>query len=78
MLTKLIVVITLQCIPYVVNLKLIRYMSILHRASPMAYGRSQARSQIGAVATGLRHSHSNVRSKPGLQPTPQLIATPDL
>ena len=43
----------------------------------MAYGGSQARGLIGAVAAGLRHSHSNARSKPSLQPTPQLTATPD-
>ena len=28
-------------------------------AAPMAYGGSQARGLIGAVATGLRQSHSN-------------------
>ena len=38
----------------------------------MAYGGSQARGGIGAVATGLRHSHSNSGSKLCLQPTPQL------
>ena len=31
---------------------------------------SQARGQIGAVAAGLHHSHSNARSKPCLPPTP--------
>ena len=46
-------------------------------AAPMAYGGSQARGQIGAVATGLRQSHSNVGSEPRLQPTPELTATPD-
>ena len=46
-------------------------------ASPAAYGGSQARGRIGAVATGLRQSHSNVGSEPRLQPTPQLMATPD-
>ena len=30
---------------------------------PMAYGVSQARGLIGAVAAGLRHSHSNVGSE---------------
>ena len=38
----------------------------IFRAALVAYGSSQARSQIGAVATGLRHSHSNVRPKPHL------------
>ena len=46
------------------------------RAASEAYGDSQARGLIGAVATGLRQSHSNVGSKPHLQPTPQLT-TPD-
>ena len=32
----------------------------------MAYGSSQARGQIRAPAASLRHSHSNVRSKPHL------------
>lgn len=47
------------------------------RAAPAAYGGSQARGVIRAVATGLCHSHSNAGSKPCLQPTPQLMATPD-
>ena len=47
------------------------------RAALEAYGGSQARGTIGAVATGLRQSHSNVGSKPRPQPTPQLTATPD-
>ena len=46
-------------------------------AAPAAYGRSQARGQIGAVATGLHQSHSNAGSDLPLQPTPQLTATPD-
>ena len=37
---------------------------------PVAYGGSQARGRIRAVAAGLRPSHSNVRSKPRLRPTP--------
>ena len=47
------------------------------RATPVAYGGSQARGQIGAVADGLHHSHSHVGSEPRLGPTPQLTATPD-
>ena len=47
------------------------------RAAPMAYGGSQARGLIGAVAAGLHQSHSNARSELHLQPTPQLMATPD-
>ena len=46
-------------------------------AAPAAYGGSQARGLIGAVATGLLQSHSNTGSKPRLQSTPQLTATPD-
>ena len=33
------------------------------RAAPSAYGGSQARGQIGAVAAGLHHSHSNAGSE---------------
>ena len=36
---------------------------IFSRAVPAAYGGSQARGLIGAVAAGLCHSHSNARSK---------------
>ena len=46
-------------------------------AAPTAYGGSQARGLIGAVATDLCQSHSNAGSEPRLQPTPQLTATPD-
>ena len=46
-------------------------------AAPSAYGGSLARGLIGAVATGLRHSHSNSGSEPRLQPTPQILATLD-
>ena len=42
----------------------------LFRATPAAYGDSQARGQIGAVAAGLHHSHSNAGSDPPLHPTP--------
>ena len=38
------------------------------RATPTAYGGSQARGPVGAVAASLRHSHSNAGSKPCLQP----------
>jgi len=46
-------------------------------AAPGAYGGSQARGWIGAVATGLCQSHSNTGSKPHLRSIPQLRATPD-
>ena len=54
-----------------------RFKSFFFRAPPTAYGGSQARGLIRAIATGLHHSHSNSGSKPCLQPTPQLRATPD-
>ena len=54
------------------------FFFLLCRATLVAYGGSQARGQIRAVAAGLRHSHSNAGSKPRLRPTPQLTATPDL
>ena len=50
---------------------------VFFRAAHAAYGGSQARGPIGATAAGLYHSHSNAGSKPHLQPTPQLMATPD-
>ena len=37
---------------------------------PTAYGGSQARGQIGAVASSLHQSHSSAGSEPRLQPTP--------
>ena len=43
----------------------------------MAYGDFQARGLIRAIATGVRHSHSNSGSEPSLRPTPELTATPD-
>ena len=49
----------------------------LFRVTPTANEGSQARDLIEAVAAGLRHSRSNARSEPRLQPTPQLTATPD-
>ena len=53
------------------------FFSCPFRATPTAYGGSQARGLIGAVTEGLHHSHSNARSELRLQPTPQLTATPD-
>ena len=43
---------------------------VFSRAAPVAYGSSQARGLIGAVATGLYQSQSNSGSKPHLRPTP--------
>ena len=39
---------------------------LLFRDAPIAYGSSHARGQIGAAASSLRHSHSNVGPKPCL------------
>ena len=47
------------------------------RSAPAAYGGSQTRGPVGAVAAGLHHSHSNARSKLRLRPIPQLTATHD-
>ena len=47
---------------------------LLFRATPMAYGSSQARSQIRATDAGLCHSHSNAGSELCLRPTLQLMA----
>ena len=70
-----------QCHLRIKRLKISFYLfiqsSVLFRAAPMVYGGSQIRGLIGAVVAGLSHSHSNVRSEPQLQPTPQLIATSD-
>ena len=53
------------------------FFFLLFRAAPEAYGGSQARGLLGAVAAGLHHSHSNAGSEPHLGPTPQLTATLD-
>ena len=53
------------------------FFFLLFRAIPTAYGNSQARGQIGAAPASLHHSHSNAGSKPRLQTTPQLTATPN-
>ena len=49
------------------------------RATPRAYGGSQARGRIRAAAAGHSHSHSHsyAGSEPRLQPTPQLMAAVD-
>ena len=53
------------------------FVFVFSRAALAAYGGSQARGLIGAVAASLHQSHSNVGSEPHLRPTPQLTATPD-
>ena len=47
------------------------------RAEPAAYGNSQARGPIRAVAASLHHSHSNLESEHCLRPIPQLEAVLD-
>ena len=50
---------------------------IFYFFAPMAYGGSQARGRIRAVAASLCHSHSSAGSELCLQPTPQVMAMPD-
>ena len=45
------------------------YIFFLFKATPAAYGSSQARGQIRATAAGLYHSHSNSGYKTHLWPT---------
>ena len=51
------------------------YFIFVFMVALMAYGGSQARGPIRAVATGLHHGSSE--SELHLQPTPQLTAMPD-
>ena len=60
-----------NCDPYLILVCV--YLFAISWATPTAYGGSQARGRIGAVATGLHQSHSNVGSEPRLQPTPKLM-----
>ena len=53
------------------------FFPFLFRAAPSAYRSSPVRVQIRAAASSLYHSHSNMRSKPRLRPTPQLTAMLD-
>ena len=53
------------------------FLFCLFRAAPVAYGGSQGRGLVRAVAVGLCQSHSTSGSEPRLQPTPQLTAMPD-
>ena len=50
------------------------FLFAFSRATPEAYGGSQASGLIVAVAASLRQSHSNAGSELHLQPTPQLTA----
>ena len=53
------------------------FFFFLFRAATRAYGSSQARGGIRVQLPNLCHSHSNAGSKPHLQHTPHLTATPD-
>ena len=53
------------------------FFFVFSRATLAAYGGSQARGRVGAVATSLYQSHSNAGSELCLQPTPQLTAMLD-
>ena len=53
------------------------YFFVFSRATPVAYGDSQVRGLIGAVAASLCQSHSNAGSEPRLRPSPQLTAMLD-
>ena len=56
---------------------IIGFFFFLFKTTLEAYGGSQARGQTGAAAARLCHSHSNARSKPHLQATPQIMKTLD-
>ena len=66
------------CYFLMTRFRLFQLFFFLFLATLAAYGRSWARGRIGAVAAGLCHSHSNARTEPHLQPTPQLVAMPIL
>ena len=61
----------------VTTIQLLLFFFCLFSAAPLAYGGSQTKGQIRAVAAGLCHNHSNVGSERCLQPTSQLTAIPD-
>ena len=48
---------------FVVTLTFILFYFCFFRATPVAYGSSQARGLIRAIAAGLHYSHSNARSE---------------
>ena len=54
------------CFLFVCLFVFVFFVFCFFRAAPAAYGGSQARGLIRAVAAGLRHSHSNVGSEPRL------------
>ena len=68
---------TIENFIFILILFFIFCLFAISRATPEAHGGSQARGPIGAVAAGVRQIHSNAGSELHLQPTPQLMATPD-
>ena len=65
----------LSCLSVFLSFLLSFLLFCLFRDTPAAG--AQARGGIRAVAASLHHSHSNMGSELHLQPTPQLMATPD-
>ena len=57
--------------------QLLTFFFCLFGAAPTAYGGSQARGLIRAVAASLCHSYSNAGCELSLRPTPQLTAMQD-
>ena len=66
-----------QRLSYIKNLLSSFCFFVFFRAALAAYGSSQARGLIRAVAAGLCHSHSNVGFELHLQTTQQLMAMLD-
>ena len=62
---------------FIFNFFFVFFFFAISWAASAAYGGSQARGLIGAVAASLHQSHSNAGSEPCLQSTPQLTAMPD-
>ena len=62
---------------YLINQNLFVGLFLLFRATPVAYGSSQARGGIRVAADSLHHNHNNLGSEPHLQPTLQLMAMLD-
>ena len=65
-----------KCVIYFFLIKINFSLLFFLRATPVAYGSSQATGWIGATAAG--HSHSNTGCEPSLLSTPQLTPMPDL
>ena len=53
------------------------FFFVISWAAPAAYGGSQARGPMGAIAADPCHSHSHVGSQPHLRPAPQVTGTLD-